>query len=321
MKALARALTLAFLSAVTAEFLLGDQWLSGIPPAGEQIAEVLLYAAFYGSAAILIREVARRTGRGWPTILTLAFAFGVIEEGVVDQSLFNPDFVGAHLLANGFIPWLGIGGPWTIYVLSLHVIWSIGAPIAVVEGLFPTPLPGHPARPPQVQGPWLSRAGIVTFSALAVLSGAAIHFATTVGFTAAWWQLFASAAVAAVAVVVALRLPRRVPRPQGNVWPALVISAIVTSAYHVVERAIAPTGWTAVALEVGILAIGVALAIALRLDPFGLGVGAILTYCWLGLTKAIPLGPGATIEQVVLVALAVALIAVAAARRPSRALA
>ncbi|HEX4443613.1 MAG TPA: hypothetical protein VHZ81_08595 [Galbitalea sp.] len=69
MKVLGRYLTLAFLSAVTAEFLLGDQWLGGTVPSGStQIGELLLYAAFYGSAAILIREVARRTGRGCPQV-------------------------------------------------------------------------------------------------------------------------------------------------------------------------------------------------------------------------------------------------------------
>src|SRR6185437_15735582 len=107
MKTFLRTLSLAVASAVTAEFLLGDQYLNGMASAGQQFAQLLLFTAFYGSAAVLIRELARRTGIGWPGILTLALAFGVLEEGVLTQSLFNPDYAGAHLLGYGFVPWLG----------------------------------------------------------------------------------------------------------------------------------------------------------------------------------------------------------------------
>jgi hypothetical protein len=39
-----------------------------------EIGALPLLALLYGSGAILIREVARRTGRGWPTILVLGLA-------------------------------------------------------------------------------------------------------------------------------------------------------------------------------------------------------------------------------------------------------
>ena len=97
----------------------------------------MLYVAFYGSAAVVIRDLARRTGRGWPTMLLLALAFGVVEEGLLTQSLFNPDYLGLHKLSFGYLPALGIGLPWTIFVLTLHVVWSIATPIAVAESVFP----------------------------------------------------------------------------------------------------------------------------------------------------------------------------------------
>jgi hypothetical protein len=40
----------------------------------------------------LIREVIRHKGGGWPAIVVLAAAYGVIEEGLATQSLFNPDY-------------------------------------------------------------------------------------------------------------------------------------------------------------------------------------------------------------------------------------
>jgi hypothetical protein len=85
-----RSLALAGLSAVTAEFLLGDQYLSGLAGAPQQIAMILLFTAFYGGSAVVIRELTRRRGRGWPTIVTLALTFGLVEEGLVPQSLFDP---------------------------------------------------------------------------------------------------------------------------------------------------------------------------------------------------------------------------------------
>ena len=62
MRSLLHALSLALASAVTAEFLLGDQYLNGTPSAGQQVAQLVLFVAFYGSAAVLIRELARRAG-------------------------------------------------------------------------------------------------------------------------------------------------------------------------------------------------------------------------------------------------------------------
>jgi hypothetical protein len=72
---------------------------------------LFVLAPVYGGAALLIREVTRRAGRGWPTILLLALAFGLLLEGVVNQSLFNPEYAHAHLLDRGFLPALGIAVP------------------------------------------------------------------------------------------------------------------------------------------------------------------------------------------------------------------
>jgi hypothetical protein len=319
MKLLGRYLTLAFLSALTAEFLLGDQWLTGSAiNAPGQIAELLLYAAFYGSAAVLIREVARRTGRGWPTILLLALAFGVLEEGVVDQSLFNPNFAGEHLLRFGLIPALGVAGPWTIFVLSLHVIWSMGAPIAIAESVFPHPLPGRTALSPQLQGPWLNVPVTVVAAILFAAGGFAIFESTVVGehFMASPGQLTASVVAVVVLVVVALLLPRRAPRGTRPFGLAAVIGAVATSAYVTLDRiggGLSP--WLACALALAILAVGAILAATLRLDVLGLAAGAILTYCWLGMSKATPLGVAPTIEQSVIVIAVLATVILAVRRR------
>ena len=126
MRRVAPAIVLFFLAPWVAEFLLGDFPITWLPL-------ILVLAGMYGGGALLIREVARRTGRGWPTIVLLALAYGVLEEGVTTMSLFNPGYVGAHLLDQGYLPALGIAVPWTIFVLGLHTVWSISVPIALVE--------------------------------------------------------------------------------------------------------------------------------------------------------------------------------------------
>lgn len=81
-------LVLLLLAPVSAELLqayLGD--LGG--PFG-MVFLVLFLAPLYGGAGLLIREIAARTGRGWPGRLLLAGAFGVAMPTLIDGSLFTP---------------------------------------------------------------------------------------------------------------------------------------------------------------------------------------------------------------------------------------
>ena len=115
---------LLFLSPLVAEYLSGS-----LPVA--LIALLPLMAAMYGSGAVLIRETAVRTGGGWPMIVLLAAAYAFVEEGWVDQSLFNPNYQGQRLLDFGYVAALGTGLPWLLYVIAIHVVWSISTPIAL----------------------------------------------------------------------------------------------------------------------------------------------------------------------------------------------
>lgn len=91
----------------------------------------------YGGGALLIREVTRRTGRGWPTIVLLALAYGVIEAGLVDQPLFNQNFSNVPSAGVTPIPSLGISAYNAMAFIIGHAIWSISLPIAIVEMLTP----------------------------------------------------------------------------------------------------------------------------------------------------------------------------------------
>ncbi|MDG3006178.1 hypothetical protein [Paludisphaera mucosa] len=72
LRRIAPGLGLFALSPLVAEFLLGNIAIDALPLA-------LILASMYDGGAVLIRESARRAGKGWPTMILLALAFGLIE--------------------------------------------------------------------------------------------------------------------------------------------------------------------------------------------------------------------------------------------------
>lgn len=196
-QSVAAVVTLFFLAPFVAEFLLGDFALTMLPL-------LLLFAPMYGGGAVLIREAARRTGRGWPTMLLLAAAYALIEEGFTTQSLFNPNYLHMHLLRYAWIPALGMGGWWTMLMLNVHVFWSMGVSIALAEGLFPA----------RARTPWLGKTGTGVIVAL-FLAGVAA------GLRMSWHQdhFHASPAQFAVTALVCVLLiggAFAVPRSGGG---------------------------------------------------------------------------------------------------------
>src|SRR5580692_13187690 len=154
----APAIGLFFLAPLVAEFLLGDLPI-------KMLGTLVILAPMYGGGALLIREFARRTGKGWPTIFVLAFAYAVLEEAFTTQTLFNPNYLhlNLHLLQPAYIPALGIGIWWTIFVLTLHTVWSISTSIALVEALVPD----------RATTPWLGWPGLSITAILFVLAAVA----------------------------------------------------------------------------------------------------------------------------------------------------
>jgi len=200
-------LALFFVAPLVAEYLLGDLPL-------KLLTALIVLAPAYGGGAVLIRETARRTGRGWPTMLTLGVAYSLIGEGLVSQSLFNPDYMNKHwhLLQIAYIPALGIGGWWTLFMLNLHTFWSMGVSIALVEALFPA----------DAEAPWLGRVGDSVVALVFVL-GSAASFA--IGFkqnrfVASHAQLLGAAVLSVLLMVCAFLIPARSSRKTAGRAPS-----------------------------------------------------------------------------------------------------
>jgi hypothetical protein len=204
---------LFLLAPLVGEFLLGNLPITSV-------GLLLLLAPLYGGGALLIRETGRRWRLGWPGILVLCVAFGLVEEAFVTQSLFNPNYVRLRLLDYGYATSLGISTWWTVFVLSIHAIWSTAVPIALVESFTPA------AR----RIPWLGYVGLAVTAVIFVLACALLFFFQLQDFFMATAAQFAGGAVAVVllvALAVALRhLPSRVPAGTLGVPRPWLVGAI-----------------------------------------------------------------------------------------------
>ncbi len=216
---------------LVAEFLLGNMSIT-------HLGLLAILAPLYGGGAILIRECVRRSRRDWPSIFLLALAYGILEEAFLTESLFNPNYLGKHLhlLQPAFISNFGIGAWYTVFVLTLHTVWSIPVPIALIEAL----------DPEHAESQWLGNAGIgfvATVFALACVSICSFTLRTDPNhFVASRVQFAWSAVVMLLLIALAFTLPRRAAiRRTGrapNPWIPGIVSFTLASAFLII-----PNSW------------------------------------------------------------------------------
>jgi hypothetical protein len=236
---LAAAVGLLLLAPICAEYLYGYDESTG--DLNELVGGLLVFVPLYGGAALLIREATRRAGRGWPTILLLAAAFGVAEAGLIDSSIFNPAYRDIPywdaMFRGSLIPGLDVNPNLALVFTVGHVIWSVAVPIALVEGLA---VRRRTAR-------WLGWVGLVV-TALALLCAAAFvvwwHL-DTMDFLPSAGQYFGAALVVAGLIVAAFRVPPRAKAdvPAVNPWLAGLVAFAVIAAPTAVDAAVDTPAW------------------------------------------------------------------------------
>lgn len=150
------ALTLFILAPVVGEMLSG----STPPLLFINPISLLFQTGLYGSGAILARELVRRRGLGWPNIFVLGAAYGVLEEGLVVTSWFNPHWPDLGTLGS-YGRALDVNLIWALGLTAYHAVVSIAIPIALTEAFFPA----------IASRPWLTRRAFWLFALwLAVVS-------------------------------------------------------------------------------------------------------------------------------------------------------
>lgn len=258
-------LTLFLLAPISGETLSGST-----PPLVYLIDPVrlLFNPLLYGGGALLIREVARRRGLGWGSILIMGAAYGVFEEGLVVNTWANPWSAATGASANcqptGLCDYGRFGGInllWALELTAFHAVVSIFLPILLTELAFPA----RAARP------WLGRkaigwfaAGLALELALGLLLNVAVFRQHGQGGPLLVPYLFEAVLILAL-IDLALRVPpdrkvdaRRRPPPRGwlRVVGCVALGLTILAPTLIFHRSGMPPG-----LAVGLFAAALALLV------------------------------------------------------------
>jgi hypothetical protein len=226
-------------------------------------------------------------------MVLLGAAYALIEEGPIDQMLWNPHYGGVDMgavYAGTQAGWLGTSVALLQSVLSMHTVWSICVPIALIESFDRDPV-----------RPWLGAPGL-TVTAGVFVAGSVFLAASQHGsehFMASWTQ-FARVAVAIAGLVVLAFVVGR-PSPRAGTaaprpWAVGCASFGLCSLYWA-GQGLLSSPWVAVAAWF-VLA-GVAVTLCVRWSRrrgwgaahrLALAAGALLTYAWVGFMQALSLG-------------------------------
>ncbi|MEO7691942.1 MAG: hypothetical protein ABIS51_21840 [Sphingomonas sp.] len=108
--------------------------------------------AVWGGGAVLIREMARRKGLGWQSLLLLALALAIAEECLIQQTSLAPLVI--KLKGVEYARWMGVNYVYLLWALAYESVLVVMLPVLLTELLFP-------AR--RSEG-WLSKTGGVIVS-------------------------------------------------------------------------------------------------------------------------------------------------------------
>ncbi|MFZ1022821.1 MAG: hypothetical protein WAN87_01640 [Thermoplasmata archaeon] len=130
-------LALIILSPGIAEFMTGSTPIDELvyDPLGLAIG-ILGLLGLYGAGVLLIREITVIWKEGWPTILLLGAAYGILEEGVGFHTFTGSSATAAGALA-GYGAFFGINSVWAVGLTLFHALYSIALPILLVGLLYP----------------------------------------------------------------------------------------------------------------------------------------------------------------------------------------
>ena len=203
-KSFAPLLTLLFLAPAVGELLSG----SAPPTEFFHPFTLPLLTALYGSGAILVRELRVRWGKGWPTVLALGAAYGIVEEGLMVKSFFDPNWADLGPLGS-YGRWAGVNWVGSLQLTIYHAVFSIGIPILLVELLFPAHRDER----------WVGRWGMVGFSLL-LAADVAFGFFFLTPYRPPVVPYLTSGGVVVGLVLLARRLPN--PGPVAEPRPPAV---------------------------------------------------------------------------------------------------
>ena len=98
--------------------------------------QALLNFWLYGCGVLVVREVSLRWKTGWPGLLLLGAAYGIVEEGLGVTTFFNPT-----LPQLGTLGWygrdFGVNWLWAVWLTEFHALVSMAIPVFLMEWRWP----------------------------------------------------------------------------------------------------------------------------------------------------------------------------------------
>lgn len=181
-------------------------------------------------------------------MLALFAALGLIQAGLIDQSLFAADYMGYEGWVENrvptLVPALGISVHDALSFVVGHMVFSFGAPIALAEAWSPR----------QARTPWLGRVGTVV-GLLGYLGAAALILGDPASRTGSVGQLLGAGGAVMVLVLVAAALGRsRGRRSSARRALPLGLVVLVAAVVATIPDQVPPT-WIGVSIWVLVLVI------------------------------------------------------------------
>lgn len=221
---------------------------------------LVFFGALYGAPALLARELARRLGWGWPSLLLVFAALGTAQAGLIDQSLFSADYGGYEGWEENREPTLitsmGLSGYNAYSFIVGHVIFSFAAPVALAEAWTPA----------RARKPWLGPIGTILAAAAYVIA-AVLIVSDPESRAGSPTQLLVTAGVVAAMLLGAALVGRKRRMDHARaaargpaVWQILVVSLIFA-----IVPDLLPATWLGVALAAAMTAtLGIVVLLASR---------------------------------------------------------
>lgn len=198
MKKLLPAAVLFFLSPVLGELLSGSA-----PPAEFfSLFGLTVLLVLYGGGAILVREMIVRWRKGWASLLVLGAAYGIIEEGLMVKSFFDPNWVDIGILGS-YGRWFGVNWVWSLELTIYHAVVSITIPILLTEMIFVS----------RRNESWVGRRGFIILFILFTADVVFGYFALT-PYRPGVVQYWLTVAVIVTLILTAWRLPHYLFTPK-----------------------------------------------------------------------------------------------------------
>ncbi|CAM3910558.1 hypothetical protein NOGI109294_18255 [Nocardiopsis gilva] len=263
--------------AIGAELLAAYDDSTGDP--GAVAFALIFFGALYGAPALLARDLVRRCGWGWPSLLLLFAALGTAQACLIDQSMFSVDYQGyegwQETRQATLIPALGIGATNAYNFIVGHVIYSFAAPVALAEAWVPR----------RARQPWLGPIGTVV-AVLAYGGAAALILSDPESRSGTPPQLAVSAGMVAAFIAAAALIGRRRASgshrttefagrlPVGPVFAIALLAAVIP--------ALSSEGWGGVLVSLAVTGgFGIAILVTARTRGWSLRHSAVVAFAFL----------------------------------------